>query len=591
MFFPAFQKLSEALSQTVKELFPEASYTKQLGKGKERQMTAGLMGAELEIPKHEKFGDFSSSAPMKIAKSAARPPIAIAQEIVDVLEIPEEFEKPSTAAPGFINFSLKKEFLTKFANETAENPAKLKPDFDIEDKTIVTDISHPNVAKPMGVHHLLSTVIGDSLNRLFAYAGYKVVRDNYLGDWGTQFGKLIYAYKTWGDGKAVAKNPIPELLKLYVKFHEKAEKDSSLEDKGRLEFKKLEDGDAENRKLWEWVVKLSKEEFYKIWDLLDVKFDVINAESFYEDKMSEIIDLGIKKDFFVKGERGALICEFPHEGYPPALIKKADGATLYATRDLARIKYWEEKWHPELMVNVVDVAQTLYFKQLFSMAENLELTDALNIHVSFGRMKFPDERMSTRKGNIVLLEELIDEIIALARKIVEEKNPDLSRAKKDEVAKIVGLGALKFAILIQNRETNVTFTWKRMLSLEGESAPYVQYAYARAKSILRKAGDQGLNSIKKSKYTLSERDEINLARMFPKFKLVIAQTVKEFKPSHLARYLCEVSAKFNAFYNTCAVLQAEDSSVCGGRLALVSATAAVLKTGLNLLGIQAPEEM
>ena len=243
----------------------------------------------------------------------------------------------------------------------------------------------------MGVHHLLSTIIGNALNKILAAVGYRVIRDNYIGDWGTQFGKLIYAYKTWGDLAVVKKDPIPELLKLYVKFHEEVEKKPELDDFGRAEFKKLEDGDKENRKLWQWIVDLSMQEFQKIYTRLDVEFDYIHGESFYEDKMREIIDSGIKKKIFVEGEGGALIAPFKHEKYPPCLIKKSDGATLYATRDLARTKYWEDNWHPDLMIMVTDTAQNLHFKQFFEVAEMLGITDAKNLHIAFGRMSFPEK--------------------------------------------------------------------------------------------------------------------------------------------------------------------------------------------------------
>lgn len=543
----------------------------------------------IEEPKLENFGDYATSVALKIAKKTGKQPREVAEQLLAAIELPPHFLTPAIAGGGFINFSFSPKFLLRFIGEILKNPAALQPSFG-KGKVAVTDTSHPNIAKPMGVHHMLSTIIGDSINRLLAYCGYRVIRDNYLGDWGTQFGKLIYAFKTFGKKSVIEKNPIPELLKLYVKFHDRAEKDETLEEEGRRAFKKLEEGDPENRKLWQWMRDASLVEFHKMWNILGVTFDVINGESFYEDKMKPIIEKGRAEKVFVKGEKGALICEFPKEGYPVAVIQKADGATLYATRDLARIKHWEDTWRPDLMVNVVDSAQTLYFRQLYSMAERLSLTDAKNIHVAFGRMRFPDKRMSTRKGNIVLLEELIDEVITLARKIVEEKNPDFPSGEKAEIARKVGIGALKFVVLNQNRETDVTFTWEKMLSLEGESAPYLQYVAARCRGILRKAGDDAPSIPAGDQTVALEAEEISLTRLFPKFHETVASAAREFRPNILARYLSKLATRFNLFYDKHPVLRA-DPPLRGMRLSFVKAALTVLETGLSLLGIEAPEQM
>lgn len=589
------EEIKKLLTAAVKKKFPKADTE-----------------IKVEYPVEAVHGDYSAATAFQLAKEFKKPSQEVAQEILDAIKKPDWISKIELAGPGFINFFLAPEFLTEFLVQIKSGAAKFGASRVFEGKTIVTDISHPNVAKPMGAHHLLSTIIGDALNRIFAAAGYKVIRDSYIGDWGTQFGKLIYAYHTWGDEKAVRANPIPELLKLYVKFHDEAEKSAALEDKGRAEFKKLEDGDKENRKLWKWIVDLSLQEFEKIYKRLNVKFDVINGESFYEDKMQAIIDMGKKKGIFVKGEKGALIAPFKHQKYPPCIIQKSDGATLYATRDLARIKYWEDTWHPDAMINVVDNAQSLYFQQLFEVAKMLGLTRAPNIHVSFGRMRFPEKRMSTRKGNIILLEELLDEAEEKAYKIVCEKNPDLSEKDKREVARKVGIGAVKYAVLGQNRTTDVTFTWDKILSLEGNSAPYLQYVYARARSILRKSEipkqflqnatgqanskSQILNpknapqipNIKQAVFT--ESAELELARMLPKFPEVVVLASQEFKPNLIANYLFNLARKFNSFYTELPVLKAEPA-IRAARLLLVEAASITLKRGLELLGIEAPEEM
>lgn len=546
---------------------------------------------KIEYPAETSFGDYSTPIALELGKKLKKNPREVAEEIITHGKWPESIAKVEIAGAGFLNFYFSPEFLTSFLQTVHDEDEKFGTSVYKKGKTVLTDISHPNVAKPMGVHHLLSTVIGNAVNKMLAAVGYTVIRDNYLGDWGTQFGKLIYAYKEWGDQEVVKKDPITQLLKLYVKFHELAEKDPTLEDAARAEFKKLEDGDGENKKLWKWVVNLSLAEFQKIWQRLSVEFDYIHGESFYEDKMQEIIDIGIKKKIFVKGQRGALIAPFSHTKYPPAIILKSDGATLYATRDLARINYWEKTWHPDLMLNVVDMAQSMYWMQLFEVTDLLKLTPAKNVHVSFGRMRFPEKRMSTRKGDIILMEELLDEAEEGAYEIVKQKNPELAEDKKREVARQVGIGAVKYAILAQNRNTDIVFSWDKMLSLEGNSAPYIQYVYARAKSILRKGrGERVEGRGSENEYILNEPQELAVARLLPKFPEVVFTAAEEFKPNLLTNYLFELASAFNGFYAVVPVLQA-DKDVRAVRLQLVSAVAITLKNGLNLLGIQAPEEM
>lgn len=558
--------------------------------------------AKVEYPAQEAHGDYSTNIAFEIGRKEKKSPREVAQEFIKNLKAPDWISKIEIAGAGFINFFLSPKFLTGFLDEVKNAGADFGKSEIAKGKTVVTDTSHPNIAKPMGVHHLLSTIIGAALNNIFGAVGYRVVRDNYIGDWGTQFGKLIYAYKTWGNEGVVKADPIPELLKLYVKFHDEVEHDAELEDRGRAEFKKLENGDKENRKLWQWIVGLSVQEFQKIYDRLGVNFDFIHGESFYEDKMQKIIDTGIKKGIFVKGEGGALIAPFKHGKYPPCLIRKSDGATLYATRDLARTKYWEDTWHPDLMIMVTDSAQSLHFKQFFEVAEMLGITDAKNIHITFGRMRFPEKKMSTRKGNIVLLEDLLDEAVERAYKIACEKNPDLSEAKKQEVARRVGIGAVTYAVLAQNRMTDVVFTWDKILSLEGNSAPYLQYAYARARAILRRsrkiaqkpeARSQNLDlsaGRPEKEYIFAEPQELAVARLLPKFPEVVAHAAEEFKPNLIANYLFELACRFNTFYSALPVLQAQENSK-SSRLKLVEALAITIRNGINMLGIESPEEM
>lgn len=547
---------------------------------------------QLEYPSSAAHGDYATAAAFEMAKKEKISPRAAAERIAASIKKPDWISKIEAAGSGFVNFTLTPEFLAQNIEEIIKYGGDYGTSAAHKGQTAVTDSSHPNIAKPMGAHHLLSTIIGAALNNMFAATGYKVVRDNYIGDWGTQFGKLIYAYKKWGDRKKIDADPIPELLKLYVKFHEEAEEDPALEAAARAEFKLLEEGDKSVRMLWQWIVNESILEFHKLYSRLGVSFDVIHGESFYENKMAEIIELGIKKKVFMEGDGGALIAPLNDKNSPPCLIRKSDGATLYATRDLARTKYWEDTWHPDLMVIVADSAQILHFKQFFEVAAKLGLTRARNEHIIFGRMRFPESSMSTRKGNIILMEALLDEAEERALAIVKEKNPELSDKQKREVSVTVGIGAVKYAILSQNRLTDVTFTWEKMLSLEGNSGPYLQYAHARAKSILGKADISVIASPAKAGRSnlYSEPQELALARLLPKFPEAVLRAADEFKPNLITNYLFETASAFNTFYAVVPVLNA-GPAVRASRLALTEAASIVLKNGLALLGIEAPEEM
>ena len=562
---------------------------------------ADLSEINVEYPAELTHGDYSTNVALILAKQVSLKPREVAEKIVEELKKggTKILSKIEIAGPGFINFFLSPEYLIGECQGILVHSSSFGNSDYKNGKTIVTDTSHPNVAKPMGVHHLLSTIIGNSINRILAAVGYKVIRDNYLGDWGTQFGKLIWAYKNWGDEVVVKSDPIPELQKLYVRFHNEVETRPELDDLGRAEFKKLEAGGGENRKLWKWIVDLSIEQFTEIWSRLGVSFDYIHGESFYEDKMQEIIDMGIQKGLFVEGEKkagttgaGALIFKFEHEKYPPCIIRKSDGATIYATRDLARTKYWQDTWHPDLMVIVADTAQELHFKQFFEVAHALGITNAPNIHAWFGRMSFPEKRMSTRKGNIILMEELLDEAEEMAGEVVNEKNPNLGEAQRKEVARVVGIGAVKYAVLAQNRQTNVIFTWDKMLSLDGNSAPYLQYVFARAWSILRKSGVTDLEQLidEKMNPLLVEQTEVTLSRLVIRLPEIISFAADELKPNLLTNYLFQVASQFNSFYSAVNVMKTE-GALKQARLALVGSTIVVLKNGLALLGIEAPMEM
>jgi len=539
---------------------------------------------EIEYPNEQAHGDYACNIAMKLTKQVGVPPREIAEKIVKRIQEKGDkklVEKIEIAGPGFINFFISNGQLHKEVLEVLQE----KEDYGKLDigagKTMICEYSSPNIAKPLGVHHLLSTIIGQSIYNMYKFIGYNAVSINHIGDWGTQFGKLIHAYKTWGNREVIEKNPIEELLKLYVRFHDEAEKDKSLEDRGREEFKKFEEGDKENRELWQWFVDESVKEMEIMYKKIGgIHFDFILGESFYEDKMEDILKEGKENEIFVKGEQGAYISEFEDENMAPLVVQKSDGATLYSTRDLATLKYRIDRWSPEKIVYVVDIAQTFYFKQLFKTAEKFPWYHGEGVHSWFGRMRMQDGKMSTRKGNVVLLKDVIDEAIKRAGKVNEK------------VAREVGLGAIKYNILSQNRMTDITFVWDKMLSFEGNSAPYLQYSYARAKSILRKAKEQG-DEIEGGENTEAgfEGETLALVRMFPKFSEQVEMSAKEYKPNILANYIFELAQKFNSFYNKVNVLKEPDDGKRISNLRVVEATSQVIKNGLLLLGVEVVEEM
>lgn len=583
---------------------------------------ADVSSLKVEYPRDPENGDYACSIAMKLSKRLLKDPPTIAEKIVQHVEPVQFIDSLSVALPGFINVKIARSWIEGKIKDLAEG-APMYDNFLGEGKAIVFDYSSPNTAKPLGVHHLLSTVIGQALYNIYKHIGFKSVGVNYLGDWGTQFGKLIYAYKTWGSKKTVEKNPIPELLKLYVKFHEEAEQDGSIEDKGREEFKKMEEGNQENVELWKWFNDMSRKDLEKTYETLGIHFDEYIGESFFNDKMRPIVDEGIEKGVFKEGDGGALIVEFEGDKYPPYMIRKSDGATLYSTRDLASLAYRLKRWEPVELIYVVDTAQSLHFKQLFETAKLMNLDSAKMVHVSFGRMRLPDRSMSTRKGNVVLLEEVLNEGFERAGKIVEEKSKDLKKKEREEVSRQVAIGAIKYNILSQNRTTDIMFDWNKILSVEGNSAPYLQYTVARAQSILKKYDEitregKKPESKKKEEVVAFEEEnkqidifealdraegygdnfkplehplEMAVARLLIKFQEYLVLAAEEYKPNLLANYLYDLAQQFNSFYNSVSVLQADSKHVKLVRLNLTKVVAKVMKEGLDILGIEVPERM
>lgn len=532
----------------------------------------------IEKPKHDQLGDLAFPC-FELAKHYRKSPVVIAEEIVQKLDT-SKFDKVE-AVGGYVNMFLNKEkvseeVLTKIINEKNQYGYSNNA----EGKTMTIDFSSPNIAKPFSMGHLRSTVIGNSLAHIAEKQGYQVIRINHLGDWGTQFGKLIVAYQKWGNEQQVRESSITELLALYVKFHEEAEKDSTLNDQGREAFKRLENGDREAIQLWEWFRDESLKEFNKIYDLLGIHFDSYHGEAFYNDKMDRIVELLDEKNLLEKSD-GATVVNL--EGFPPCLIKKRDGTTLYATRDLAAALYRQENYSFNQSLYVVGNEQSLHFKQLFAVLKkmNFEWQEGM-AHIPFGMILKDGKKMSTRKGKIVLLEEVIQEAVKLAATNIEEKNPNL--IDKEDIAKQVGIGAIIFHDLKNYRLNDIEFSLDDMLTFEGETGPYVQYTHARATSLLRK-GEFEQDS---SKVDLKEEEAWPVIKLLNQFPDSIAQALAEYDPSQIAKLLIELSKAFNKYYAKVKILADEQKNQ---RLSLVYAVKIVLKEGLRLLGMQAPAKM
>lgn len=502
------------------------------------------------------------------------------------------------AASGYLNFFLHSE---TFCARVLEDFFRLKGEYGKlktgAGKNVVVDLSSPNIAKPFSVGHLRSTNIGNALCNIMKHAGYQVIGDNHIGDWGTQFGKLIVAYKKWGDRTAIESDPIKELLKLYTRFHEEAgageneelteiPKQSPLVEEARNMFKRLEEGDPEIVKLWEWIRELSLADFQKVYDMLEIKFDYVLGESFYNDKMGAVIELTRAKGILEQDSAGTILIRLDQFGIStPLLIQKKDGTSLYATRDLACVLYRIKKWDPDMILYVVGEEQQLYFTQLFKTLELLGIKTRCE-HIYFGLIILPEGKLSTRKGRVIFLEDLIEEAIERAGSILEGR--DLSPDKKEHIATIVGIGAIKYNDLSQNRKKTVTFEWDKMLSLEGNSSPYLQYSYARARSILRKA--PAMQPVFQASLA-GETDEIRLIKKLARFPEAVCDAAQQFYPHIIANYLFELAQQFSSFYRTVSVLSAENESMVNNRLVLTDFFSTVMKTGLGILGIDVLEEM
>ena len=540
----------------------------------------------LETPPNPQFGDIAFPC-FQLAKALRKAPPAIASELAE--QVGGAPLREVKAVGPYVNLFLDRESVSaEVIGTILAQGSEYGSTNQGQGRNVVIDLSSPNIAKPFSMGHLRSTVIGNAIAYIMEKLGYKPVRINHLGDWGTQFGKLIVAYRLWGDEEKVKEAPIMELLSLYVRFHEEAEKDPSLEDQGREWFKKLEDGDPEALHLWKWFREESLKEFIKIYDLMNVSFDSTNGEAFYNDKMDRVVKLLEEKGLLVESE-GALVVNLDEYDLPACLIKKSDGATLYATRDLAAALYRYETYNFAKALYVVGNEQRLHFQQLFKVLEKMGFAWAADMHhVPFGMMLKDGKKMSTRKGKVVLLEEVLAQAIADVKKVIEEKNPTL--ANKDEVARQVGVGAVIFHDLKNFRLNDINFSWEEMLNFDGETGPYVQYTHARACSLLRKGNYQPGRAAELAQGALDSKEAWAIITLLSNFPEVVQRAADNFDPSQIGKYVIDLAQAFNKFYANVRIL-AEEEAVQATRLQLVAAVVIVLKEGLRLLGLAAPEEM
>ena len=536
----------------------------------------------LEQPKSSDLGDIAFPA-FSLAKVERNAPQAIAADIAEKIN-PSHFEKVVATGP-YVNFFLNK---AKISDQVIKEVIKEGADYGQQNEgqggNITIDLSSPNIAKPFSVGHLRSTVIGDALSNIFRKMGYNTIKINHLGDWGKQFGLLMVAYKKWGNKEAVEANPIDELLQLYVRINAEIENDPALDNEGRLWFKKLEDGDPEATELWQWFRDESLVEFNRIYELLSVEFDSLNGEAFYNDKMDEAVKI-LEDKGLLKESKGASIVDLDDVNLPPAMIKKSDGATLYITRDIATAMYRARTYNFVKNVYVVGQEQSNHFRQLKAVLKKMGFDWSNDmIHVDFGLVTKNRQKLSTRKGNIILLEPTLQEAISRAKAQIEEKNPNLEN--KEAVAHAVGVGAVKFYDLKTDRRNGYDFDLEAMVSFEGETGPYVQYAYARIQSILRKAD---FKPSLDANYNLNDAESWEIIKLIQDFARVVKRAADNFEPSLIAKYAISLAQAFNKYYAHTRIL--DETPERDSRLALSYTTAVVLKEALRMLGVEAPEKM
>lgn len=546
-------------------------------------LTSEEISQLIEIPPKPEMGDFAFPC-FRLAKSYRKAPPMIAQDLKESIG-DQAFLSEIKVVGGYLNFYVDKaqyaqQIIDKYSNATDYGCSDQG-----KDKTICIDYSSPNVAKNFHVGHLRTTIIGNSLYKIFSKLGYKVVRINHLGDWGTQFGKLIVAYKKWGSREAVEEKGIEELMDIYVKFHEEAEKDDSLNDEARAWFLKMEQGDEEALEIWQWFRDISLKEFMRVYNILGMEFDSFAGESFYRDKTADVIKR-LTDDGLLKESQGAMIVPLEEYDMPPCIVAKKDGSSIYATRDLAAILYRKATYNFDRCLYVTGLEQKLHFAQVFKVIELMGNDYAKNlVHIPYGLVSLKSGKISSRKGNVIFAEDLLRESINKTTSIIEEKNPDIP--DKEEVAKQVGIGAIIFNDLYNQRIKDVIFDWNKLLNFDGETGPYVQYTYARASSVLRKIGEVP-DTID---YTLlTDEASIGLLKEIERYPQVIKDAAERYEPSVIARYSIDLAHAFNKFYHECQI-NVEDETTKYTRTNVVKIARYIIKDALSLLGIQCPEQM
>ena len=550
---------------------------------------AGLPAAgELTLASDPRFGDYQTNAALILGKQRNENPRVLAEKIVAHFVTDDLCEPPAVAGAGFINFTLRPAAVAEKTMEVLRDNrlgvAEAK-----STQRIVIDFGSPNVAKPMHVGHIRSTVLGDALARIAQFLGHEVIRDNHIGDWGTQFGMVIYGWKNLLDRQALQRNPLAEIVRIYKETNERAARDPEVREACRQELIKLQAGDKENLDIWNECVAFSMQDFERVYKLLDIHYDIQCGESFYHDRLSGVVERLLESGIAEISE-GAVVVFFRKNSEladKPLITRKRDGGFNYATTDLATIDYRMNDLKADAVWYVVGAPQILHFKQIFAIARREGYTAELR-HITFGSILGEDRKlMKTRSGENVPLRELLEEACKRARKITEEKNPQLSDDEKSDIAQKIGIGAVKYADLSQYRMTDYVFSWDKMLSLQGNTAPYLQNAYVRIRSIFRKAGE---SAPRIDELVLADSAEINLAKRLCQFAETVPQVLNDFRPNILANYLFEAANSFHTFYEACPVLKSEEPTR-SSRLALCDLTARVLKHGLGLLGIQVPEKM
>ena len=546
-------------------------------------LTSEEISQLIEIPPKPEMGDFAFPC-FRLAKSYHKAPPMIAQDLKESIG-DQAFLSEIKVVGGYLNFYVDKAQYAQQIIDKYNNATDYGCSDQGKDKTICIDYSSPNVAKNFHVGHLRTTIIGNSLYKIFSKLGYKVVRINHLGDWGTQFGKLIVAYKKWGSREAVEEKGIEELMDIYVKVHEEAEKDDSLNDEARAWFLKMEQGNEEALEIWQWFRDISLKEFMRVYNILGMEFDSFAGESFYRDKTADVIKR-LTDDGLLKESQGAMIVPLDEYDMPPCIVAKKDGSSIYATRDLAAILYRKATYNFDRCLYVTGLEQKLHFAQVFKVIELMGNDYAKNlVHIPYGLVSLKSGKISSRKGNVIFAEDLLRESINKTTSIIEEKNPDIP--DKEEVAKQVGIGAIIFNDLYNQRIKDVIFDWNKLLNFDGETGPYVQYTYARASSVLRKIGEVP-DTID---YTLlTDEASIGLLKEIERYPQVIKDAAERYEPSVIARYSIDLAHAFNKFYHECQI-NVEDETTKYTRTNVVKIARYIIKDALSLLGIQCPEQM